>query len=319
MPRRKTIVYIGNFTHPHCTEVHIARTLADAGVRVIRLQENKVQLREIRALGKQADLVLYTRTWGLPKEAISVWRELEAAGVPTASYHLDLYVGLKRESTLEGDPFWATGICFTPDGDPASAEVFASHGVNHVYIPPAVFKGECVTGRVRPEFTNDVCFVGSYPYPHAEWPYRDQLVEALMARYGDKFTRYGAGARTVRNQDLNDVYASTRVVVGDSLCLGFTKPWYWSDRPYETVGRGGTLIMPRIEGLETHFTDREHLRFYDFNDYDALFSAIDELISNPAEATRIAQTGRVHVRDNHTYHNRLQQALKHVDDFKKAM
>ena len=151
---------------------------------------------------------------------------------------------------------------FTPDGDPASEAWFAEQGINHVYVPPAVVSDECTVGNYRPELDHDVIFVGSKHY-HPEWPHRGELLAWLEATYGDRFKRYGGDVQVMRGQDLNDLYASAKVVVGDSLCLpGHTR--YWSDRYYETVGRGGFLIAPCVPGIEEHFTDGEHLLFYDF-------------------------------------------------------
>lgn len=223
-----TVAYCGNFQHAHCTEVHVAATLETIGCTVIRLQENETPLDEMLVRGAEADVFLYTRTWGLPgPQAIAMLRALEQRGTITASFHLDLYVGLNREHTLDGDPFWSTGWVFTPDGDPASEEMFAARGIRHVWSPPAVYEPECVPGQVVEQFQHRVVFVGSYPYPHAEWPYRNQLVEWLQGTYGAGFHRYGTGATTIRNMPLNDLYRSAEVVIGDSLCPGFVKPRYW--------------------------------------------------------------------------------------------
>lgn len=221
------------FTQRHCTEVHVAAALEELGCAVDRLQENDVTHRDIAARGAEADLLLYTRTWGLPDPGavIGVFRQLEARGVVTASFHLDLYLGLEREATLEGDPFWSTGLVLTPDGAPESEAEFAWRGIRHIWSPPAVHGPECRSGRFRPQMAHDVTFVGSYPYPHPEWPYRNQLVEWLSATYGSRFRRYGGGSTVVRNEPLNDLYASAKVVVGDSCNPrrpdGTFHPRYW--------------------------------------------------------------------------------------------
>lgn len=309
------IAYIGNYRHSFCTEVHLTATLEDLGHELIRLQEDEQTADTIRRRAAGADLLVYQRTWGLPNqpEIIDLWRELEHAGTVTASYHLDLYLGLLREETLKNDPFWDTSYVFTPDGDPASHEAFLRRGINHHYVKPGVFRPECVPGRPRQKFKQDVVFVGSYPYPHREWTYRNDLVEWLYSTYGRRFRQYGGAQGVIRGLDLNSLYASATVVVGDSLCPGFTKPGYWSDRPYETVGRGGFLIMPFVRGLEDDFTDGEHLRFYSFGAFDELKDLIDHYTAHPAEARQIANAGQDHVRANLTYHDRLTEALKIMD------
>lgn len=292
----------------------MASALEQVGVTVHRMQENRVTPADVVGAAMGADFVLYTRTWGLPaEEMIAGWRRLEQAGVPSVSYHLDLYVGLEREATLAGDPFWATTMVCTPDGDPKSAELFETVGVDHRWFPPAVHGPECIPGTVRDTFEHDLVFVGSYPYPHPEWPYRDRLVRWAHDRYGTGFARYG-GANVVRGAPLNDLYASSKVVLGDSLCPGFTKPGYWSDRLPETLGRGGCLVMPYVDGMtDEGFTDGEHLRFYEFNDFDALGGIVDDLLADRPERDRLRAGGQRFVAGRHTYRHRMERLIGMVE------
>jgi hypothetical protein len=283
----------------------------EMGIQVVRLQEDECTLSRIENAAASSDLLLYTRTWGFdaPDAAVQMFRRLEENGTKTASYHLDLYVGISRENTLVGDPFWSTQYVFTPDGDPNSQKVFERMDINHHYIRPGVFGPECVRGNARPEFTNSVCFVGTVDGYHGEWPYRKRLHKFLQRYYRSGYTKYGHPEQSVRDQDLNDLYASTTVVVGDSLCPGFDKPYYWSDRVYETLGRGGFLVHPLIKGLDEEFINAEHLRFYHFQNFDELGEIIDFYIQNPDMAREISDKGMEFVRNNATYKQRLEQAF----------
>lgn len=306
------VAYISNTKHRHCTEVHVAAALEELGCQVTPLQENEVTVADIEKAATGADMLLYTRTWGLadPVEAIAMFRRLEATGVVTASFHLDLYLGLVREATLDGDPFWATQLVLTPDGDPGSAAKFAERGINHIWSPPATHGPECRSGKFRQAMAHDVVFVGSYPYPHPEWRHRDQLVEWASETYGNRFRRYGGGSTVIRNEPLNDLYASAKVVIGDS-CNPNGHTRYWSDRLTETLGRGGFLAWPRIEGVEElGFVDGEHFRVFDFGDFDALKAIVDFYIANPGEARRIANQGQALVAREHTYKHRMIRLLE---------
>lgn len=305
------VAYIGNFRFPHCTEVHLARTMTEEmGIEVVRLQEDEFPLNSIERVASTCDLLLYTRTWGFKERgAIEMFRRLEHSGTKTASYHLDLYVGISRESTLVGDPFWSTQYVFTPDGDPTSQTVFNKMDINHFYIKPGVFGPECVRGNYREEFAHPVCFVGTVDNYHNEWPYRRHLHQFLKKYYKSQYAKYGHPERSVRDQDLNDLYASATVIVGDSLCPNFDKPYYWSDRVYETVGRGGFLIHPFIKGLDEEFIDGKHLRFYEFNNFDELGELIDFYIKNPDIARTVSDNGMDFVKNNATYKQRLGQAF----------
>lgn len=307
------VAYIGNFRESFCTEVHIQKSLESLGVHVLPLQEDELDVRSLfgTVTDDGADVLLYTRTWGVKDKPllIKTFRRLEKDGVQTASYHLDLYLGIGRERTLAGDPFWSTEYVFTPDGDPNSAAKFSKMGINHFYVKPGVLKSECVPGNYRADLASDVTFVGSVTGYHKEWPYRAKLHQWLGRTYRNRYRKHGHPESLVRGQDLNDLYASAKVVVGDTLCPGFTKPNYWSDRVYETVGRGGFLIHPYIKGLEEEFVDGEHLRFYEYNDFDALKSLIDYYVENDDARRTIATQGQQFVRSSCTYTERLKTAF----------
>lgn len=307
------VAYVGNFRPSHSTENHVAGSLRALGHDVVQFQEDE-QVQSLdtlaaRAVDEQVSLLLYTKTWGLdPDETMRQWAILDAAGVPTASYHLDLYVGLEREVQLDSDPFWRTRFVFSADGG-HDAE-FAAHGIDHEWLRPGVYRPECVDGRPQRSMQRfHVGFVGSHRWYHPEWPYRQQLVKWLKVTYRGRAGIFPQGTQAVRGQALNDLYASVPVIVGDTLCPGFDQPRYWSDRVYETLGRGGFLIHPWIEGLDDEFVDGEHLRFYRYGDFDGLRSLIDHYVAHPAEAREIAHRGQAYVRDECSYQNRVQTML----------
>jgi hypothetical protein len=318
-------VYLGNERYSWCTEVHLSRTLGQMGHEVVFLQEDAQTCAGVRdaVTAIRPDVLIYQRTWGLPPDADGyslhdAWAHCEQTGVTTVSYHLDLYLGLARGSDeeLTSDPFWATKYVFTPDGDPRSEAEFYRLGIRHRYVRPGVVADECVPGTYRPKFDHDVVFVGSEAY-HPEWPYRGELIGWLRDTYGDRFHRYGAGSQVVRGMpDLNDLYASAKIVVGDTLAPvhadGVRHKSYWSDRVYETLGRGGFLIHPYVEGMDEEFTDAEHLVFYPYGNFDALQAAIDYYLAHPAEREQIAKAGQAHVAANYTYHRRLREAFGQI-------
>jgi hypothetical protein len=292
------------------------------GHTVERVQEGQTSAEDFTRLVAEtkADLFLFTRTWG-NTVTLERLKQFKERGIPTASYHLDLYIGLKRESGLDDDPFWRTDFVFTPDGSEQATKVFESKGINHHYIKPAVYKGECYIAK--PEWGqrkgSDVLFVGGgeatgkpVQYGHDEWLYRGELLKFLEDTYGDRFTKYGHPQETIRNDELNMLYANSKVVVGDSLCLNFDHPYYWSDRVYETMGRGGFIIHPFIEGMQEEFTHNENIVFYEYNDFAMLKGQIDHYLKHDDEREKIRRAGHEYVKANCTYNNRLKQALQIV-------
>jgi SAM-dependent methyltransferase len=323
------IAYVGNFTQRHCTEVHLAATLESMGHEVLRLQENEVSEGALSSMiaATPIDVFLYTRTWG-KLVTLEHLEQLRERKIPSVSYHLDLYVGLERkylhenktlEEILQNDPFWRTDYVFTPDGDPESAKVFQANGVKHYYQRAGVYEPECYRAQRIEENHKPLIFVGGgdrpgspHIYGHPEWNYRNELVTWLWDTYGDRFTKFGHPQQTIRNEALNQLYADTDIVIGDSVCVGFTHQDYWSDRVYETIGRGGFLIHPFIKGLEEEFTDKEHIVFYEYGNFLDLRQKIDYYLMYPAEREQIRQAGFELVKSNYTYTHRLQKMLDTV-------
>jgi hypothetical protein len=300
----KKLLYIGNFRPPFSTENHVRASLLELGVEVVPAQEDEVPIPRLDEMVRGCDVLLYTRTWSLRGGDAMRW--LTQLPIPTASLHLDLYAGLSRGNNLRADPFWRTRYVFTPDG--GSEAFFIAQDIRHFYVKAGVYGSECHLAKPDPRYTCDVCFVGSYDY-HPEWPYRRRLVEFLRDAYGTRFVKHGAPETHVRGEDLNRLYASAKVVVGDSLCVGFDHPYYWSDRVYETLGRGGFLIHPYVFGMEDEFQDRRHLVYYPFGDFKLLRRLIDHYLAADAEREEIRRAGHEQVKASCTYVHRMRQVL----------
>lgn len=315
--------YIGNFQPLHSTENHVRKSLEALGHLVLPIQENLYDANYVYQAVKDngCDLLLYTRTWGMAGLQETLNR-LHAEGIPSASYHLDLYYGLARTGLysdlkskgidgIHNDPFWHTKYVFTVDGNPKSAEWFKENGINHFYIRAGVYHAECYKAKSE-GFKYDIIFVGSYGY-HPEWPYRQKLIDWLKETYGSRFTLIPTpGQPAVRNEALNQLYADSKIVIGDSLSPGFNHDEYWSDRVYETTGRGGFIIHPFIKGLETEFKSGKELITYPFNDFSALDRLIDYFLKQDGEREAIRKAGHERTKKDHTYLNRMTEILTEI-------
>ncbi|MEX2253026.1 MAG: glycosyltransferase, partial [Thermoleophilaceae bacterium] len=122
----------------------------------------------------------------------------------------------------------------------------------------------------------------------------------------------GVATNQIRGPLLADLYASIKVVVGDSCLLPGDHGRYWSDRIPETLGRGGFLLHPWVGGIDDHFTDGEHLRLWPAGDWRELQRLIEHYLRNDDERRRIAEAGRLHVLENHTYTVRVRQLLERI-------
>lgn len=313
MNKRLQIAYVGNFLPRHSTENDIRWTLTEMGHTVVPIQENAASWDFIGDIGRRSNLVLFTHTYGF--EPQGDWQRgmamIKTEGVPTAAFHLDLYRGLRREPMIGQHWFFRVDKFFGVDGDPRSEQLYRERGVNHVWIKPGVVKRDCYMADIDIRYKHDIVFVGSAQY-HPEWQHRQQLLEFLKKNFGNRYAKYGNPERGLRGHELNQLYASSKVVVGDTLCLNYNHKRYWSDRPYETVGRGGMLIMPFVEGLDEDFKDKEHIVYWKFGEWSMLRDKIEYYLQDADNRERIRRAGHEHVKANCTYHNRMQFLLDNI-------
>lgn len=306
-----TVAYIGNFSVSHSTETHVAQALEANGVKVVRHQENRVDWGTLADQTNRADFTLWTTTFDYaPPATFDGQRKFLAnSTVPVIAYHLDVWFGLAREHRVRESPFFRSDLVVTADG--GHDDQWADAGVNHRYMPPGVSEFECGGGTFRKEFASPVAFVGSWQGGyHQEHPHREQLVRWLQRNRPDCQFWPKRGQPAVRNEALRDLYASVDVLVGDS-CFAGRIANYHSDRIPETLGRGGFLLHPAVEGVTdgTLYTDGEHLRTWQVGDWVTLGDLIDHYVAHPDEVRQIAQAGRWHVLAHHTYTVRMRQLL----------
>ncbi len=318
----KTIAFLGNFDVDYTSESHYKKTLEAMGVKVIPLQEGRATYIDITRVLPESDMFFWVHTHNFQtpriEEALLMCKDLK---IPSVGYHLDLWLGIEREKDLETDPYWKIDYFFSVDQRMVDLLNSREDLPKAFFLPAGVFGEECYLGQKREGYAHDVIFVGSRGY-HKEWPYRGQLISWLEQTYGPRFAQYGGGGRgTIRGKDLNDLYASAKVVVGDTLCKDFTYPEYLSDRIFETTGRGGFLIHPYIRGMEKHFEllgKEKEVQAYPFGDFEHLKYAIDYYLQNNEEREAIRLRGHKRTRLNHTYTKRLEQLIKTVENENKV-
>jgi hypothetical protein len=297
------IALLGNFRPEHSTENDLLWTLRDMGYPTIPFQEDKDRTEEILEGCRDVALLIYVHThgWTTPGKLSldELWKELRDNGTKTASFHLDRYWGLnqldQREGRIGTHSFWRTNGVFTADG--GNQERFSERGITHHWLPPGVVRRDCYVGEWRKDLAIDVGFVGAESY-HPEYPFRGELINFLRSVYGERFKVFTG----YRGRQLNDLYASIRVVVGDSCFGGADR--YWSDRVTESLGRGGFLIHPACNGLRI-----PGLVTFSPGDLFDLQDRIDYFLANEDARVASVQVTRRWVKDNETYTNRMASLL----------
>jgi hypothetical protein len=305
------IAYVSNIKNvasdgkPFNTEFHVGKTLEKLGHTVIFIQEDEIEPNALPERVRGSDLFLWTRTWkgNVTDQDL---KDINDMGIKTVSFHLDKYAGIKRDGGIGEDTFWKTNYVFSPEGSVQSKKIFKDLGINQYYLPPGVFEDECYMAEPVDKFKQDIVFVGGgVQYMHPEWPYRAKLVTWLKDTYGDRFTQHGGDKPTIRGEELNQLYASSKIVIGDSLCKDFMDSYYYSDRCFEVTGRGGFLITPYIPGIQDHFIDRTEAVFYSFDNFIQLKHMIDYYLTNEQERITIQEAGHERTKRENTYTNRM--------------
>ena len=310
VPKRQLrIALLGNLHPPHSTENDLKWTLQDMGHTVIPFQENESSTDEIlkECTDRDVHLLLYIHTHGWETHGRitldELWNALRSRSIRTASFHLDRYWGLnasdKRQDGIGKHAFWHTDKVFTADG--GNQQGFSSRGVAHVWLPPGVCKRDVSFGRRREDLEVEMGFVGAEGY-HSEYGFRGELVSFLRSTYGERFRLF----QGYRGQSLNDLYASISVVVGDSCFGGADR--YWSDRVPETLGRGGFLLHPAVDGLRI-----PGLVTFEPQNLSDLQSKIDYYLQHPEERNALRCAAHHWVKEHETYHNRMHALLREMD------
>lgn len=318
------IVLHGHTACEFSTETDVRRSLESMGHEVTPMRECMVTMDDIETQCFGADLFLWLHGHGSQTTGMTAER-LRALPCPTVGFTLDLFRGLKSrpggsaEAYIRDNPWFRCQWFFSADGG-APAGWWEGQGVNHRYSPPGVLESSCYLAEPVSGMAHDIVFVGARGY-HPEHP-RAELVAWLERTYGERFAFYEHGGhRTIagrrealgtdtRMHRLNQLYASARVVVGDS-CFAGSVERYTSDRYPESLGRGARLVYPRIPGV----TDDAPCRLYEPGNFSDLAAKIEEAMSAaPEQAIAERHRAIAYVKDGWTYRHRMEAMLGTLTD-----
>lgn len=298
--------YIGNWSISYTTENDRRWSLEKLGHKVELFQENVTTAEQLLDAMPRLDLLLYSHTHDanyVIEGLADVFRQYRKKGIPTASVHLDRWPGLERINEVGKEASWFTEYFFTADGSPEAVKLYEKLGLKWHWLKPGVKESSCYLAEPNCEkYPHDIVFVGSKGY-HPEWPERPRLVNWLAETYGKSFGHYGNdGIAVVREDELNELYASAKVCVGDSCFSNQTKN-YWSDRVSETTGRGGFLLYPEVEGLDHPVVT------YETGNFEQLGKAISQYLQDDYLRKLIAHKNQVWTKEHATYTKRSEEML----------
>ena len=284
-------IYIGDFNASYSTENYIADGLIANGVEVIKIREQELNDFQM-VINEKPDFVLFCK--GRILNGTKLLELLKKNNILTVTWLFDLYWDLPKEiPTNRSVNEWVfkADMVFTSDG--GHEEQWKTKGINHFVLRQGIYSKEAVIGKKQD--APPILFIGSVTY-YA----REKLVDYLRFFYKDKFKLIGNPQ--VRGLALNDLLASTKIVVGDSVPI----PNYWSNRVYEITGRGGFLLHPEVEGLKEEIPDLVTFKYGNFQD---LTKKIKYYLDNEDEREKIKLDCFNYTKKNLTYERRCKELL----------
>jgi hypothetical protein len=104
---------------------------------------------------------------------------------------------------------------------------------------------------------------------------------------------------------LRDLYASSKVVVGDSCMVPHFKR-YWSDRIPNVTGRGAYLLHPNVVGLHDQHPFVDTWEAGGWEELDVLLAVALEANEDRLMSARASMADTL---ENHTYEVRMKQLV----------
>jgi hypothetical protein len=289
------ILYIGSFKKIW-DEEGVARGLEANGCSVIRIEEQGFRYQDYAEIKEREkpDYVLFAKL-KIPNQ----YREAIARS--GFCYIPDLYWGLSRQYRILGDHMFKARAILSPDG--GNDDKWEDAGIRHRLLRQGI--ADEYYYQSPQEKTKDIVFIGTI---NSQYPYRTKLIRFLRSTYGDRFHWYGkTNTDEKRGHDLNELIGQTKIVIGESVY----SPHYWSNRIYETTGRGGFIIHPTIPGLDGEFEPYKEFMPYRHNDFDGLKDIIEYYLKHDEERDRIARAGFDRCK-NYTLQKRCNQLLRYI-------
>lgn len=261
------IAYVGKF-QKLWDEEYIAQSLEELGHEVVRI-EDSLGNPLIEVLAAEADFVLCAKLH--IRGADNFVSTLKQYGIPLVSWTFDLWWDYEpRKQKISSEAFFKADLVLTTDG--GHDEEFKRAGINHKLLRQGIYWKEAGYSKHKGRAEDiDVLFVGSHNPSH---PNRKAMIDRLMGKYGRRFLWVGhTNSDAARSTALNDLFCRAKVVMGDSVY----SPLYWSNRIYETTGRGGFIIHPYTEGINEEFP---LVPTFPHGDFDTMVEKIDFYLKN---------------------------------------
>lgn len=275
-----TIAFVGRFEKLH-DEEYIARSFEMLGHTVYRVPQDNSDFNVDYALtALEYDFLLFTK-W--EKFNPRLWKQ---RGVKTVCWLFDLYFDYMRQFRVATAPYFKADHVFTTDD--GHEKEWALAGVNHHCVRQGIYAPECYAAPINNP--HGVLFVGSNNPANID---RAGQLQFVRGTYPDFRWIGKKSTEEVRGVALNDLYATAKIVIGDSVY----SPRYWSNRIVETLGRGGFLIHQQVPGLLEAYP---YLVTYKRGNFKHLEETINYYLEHEDERQEIIQKNLAWVKERYT-------------------
>lgn len=284
-------------------EEYIARTFEDLGWYVKRLEASKTSLEDVlQEIKTKKYRFLFCVNRNIKGDFSKILGKIK-----TVFWLFDLYYGTPREADFHFNPKFRCDYVFSTDG--GHQEEFLQSRINHYVLRQGIYEEDAYIGESKEYLKSDIVFVGTlFPALHL---WREEMIEKLQDTFGKKFKWWGKmGSNEIRGRDLNNLYFSSKIIVGDSA----PSPNYWSTRVYDVLGRGGFLIHPAIEGLEKEFEYYKHFVPFEYGNFTDLKKKIKYYLKHDREREKIRKVGFEFCKKNHGFKGRCIKLLETINE-----
>jgi len=287
------ILFLGKFVRTH-DEEYIAQGFENIGHTVIRMNQS-AYWKDIddAIVAHSPDILLFCK-WETPPEFKTALEAHRRKGLKTVCWVFDLYFGYVREYQIPIKSFFKADYVFTTDG--GHQKEFEKHGINHQLVRQGIRTEECF---IQPGDPRGVVFVGTDSGVNN---YRVEMIGSVKQYIKDLRWIGRGNDQEMRGTDLNELYGNTKIVLGDS----FYSPHYWSNRVVETLGRGGFLIHPEVEGLKEEYP---HIVTYRRGDWNHLKNLVVYYMNNEAERLELVRKNHEWVKNNYTIEKKCAELI----------
>lgn len=273
------VLYIAKFDEFYKTGNYVADAFNRQSVQVIKVSP-EIVFEKIKTIvdNEQPDFVLCGKAmrvnqlipWLKSRSIHSVFWLYDMAwgSSPVASANLNHILEMNLH---ESDLFFST--------DGGHDEEWATVGVDHLILRQGIHLPDHVwVQKIKINF--DILFTG-YLY----FDRRTKMINFLQQKYGKQFRHIASG---LRGRKLSEVIQATKIVIVDS----YPSHKYWSNRVYETAGRGGFVLHSATDGLVDEFVNnRDIIIFQHDNQFEHLETTIDRYLEDEQDRERIRING----------------------------